>query len=434
MDRAHNHGHAFHEKSHNHGNFHEKSHSSDDYSHSARLKPVEIPDTPLRRAIEAEVVQELLEEAAAEVAEEVIRETIAPYRQRVEQLAALEAEKLATLNPTVSGNYQLDNRLDHQSENQTEDLKNAKKEKIRVKIEEGTEEPEEPIQRKRPVANKGKKKTKRERPTERKRPKKGVPVKAPIQTDKTVFNLVREMLDDDIDYEQDEIILRTYEGLQQRRHAGKVHSIIESVSNRLFPDNRLNPWKTFGIAPSQAASEPLDDAMAADLYNALRQHEGIRTTEDGPEDARLLQKVFFEEQNYLESHRVDTSKREWHEDRPVFTYNKTGSARTEGFYCIPSVSKQRHRPNLDGKLPDEWVEVNNVVINPPILANQMSQGRSAVSRRAPVNEKVTEVKEGTESWKFNQLKSRKKQLKFMKSPIHDWGLFAQEKIEANGLC
>jgi hypothetical protein len=35
--------------------------------------------------------------------------------------------------------------------------------------------------------------------------------------------------------------------------------------------------------------------------------------------------------------------------------------------------------------------------------------------------------------KFNQLKTRKKRLKFARSPIHDWGLFALERIDANDL-
>ncbi|ORY02428.1 SET domain-containing protein [Basidiobolus meristosporus CBS 931.73] len=39
----------------------------------------------------------------------------------------------------------------------------------------------------------------------------------------------------------------------------------------------------------------------------------------------------------------------------------------------------------------------------------------------------------SDTFKFNQLKVRKKQLKFAKSPIHDWGLFAMEKIEANDM-
>jgi SET domain-containing protein len=38
--------------------------------------------------------------------------------------------------------------------------------------------------------------------------------------------------------------------------------------------------------------------------------------------------------------------------------------------------------------------------------------------------------EGCELLKLDQLKSRRKLLKFAKSKIHDWGLFAMEKIEA----
>lgn len=39
----------------------------------------------------------------------------------------------------------------------------------------------------------------------------------------------------------------------------------------------------------------------------------------------------------------------------------------------------------------------------------------------------------SEILKFNQLKSRKKRLKFEKSTIHEWGLFALETIEANAM-
>ena len=35
--------------------------------------------------------------------------------------------------------------------------------------------------------------------------------------------------------------------------------------------------------------------------------------------------------------------------------------------------------------------------------------------------------------KFNQLKCRKKKLRFEKSHIHDWGLFAEEPIESNDM-
>jgi histone-lysine N-methyltransferase SETD1 len=50
----------------------------------------------------------------------------------------------------------------------------------------------------------------------------------------------------------------------------------------------------------------------------------------------------------------------------------------------------------------------------------------------PLKQASNAVTESSDAFKFSQLKTRKKRLKFGKSPIHDWGLFAMEKIEANG--
>lgn len=44
---------------------------------------------------------------------------------------------------------------------------------------------------------------------------------------------------------------------------------------------------------------------------------------------------------------------------------------------------------------------------------------------------IRKTRERNEDISFNQLKARKKELKFAKSDIHDWGLFAKEKIEVN---
>lgn len=58
-----------------------------------------------------------------------------------------------------------------------------------------------------------------------------------------------------------------------------------------------------------------------------------------------------------------------------------------------------------------------------------------ISREARSNQRrlLTAFGTGTDSdlLKFNQLKFRKKQLKFAKSGIHDWGLFAMEPIAAD---
>jgi hypothetical protein len=56
------------------------------------------------------------------------------------------------------------------------------------------------------------------------------------------------------------------------------------------------------------------------------------------------------------------------------------------------------------------------------------------SRASRINNRINRgllPSEHADSLKFHQLKARKKQLKFAPSPIHDWGLFSMEPIEAN---
>jgi SET domain-containing protein len=44
-----------------------------------------------------------------------------------------------------------------------------------------------------------------------------------------------------------------------------------------------------------------------------------------------------------------------------------------------------------------------------------------------------QLKAGVDNLRFNSLQSRKKRLRFMKSRIHDWGLFAMEPISKDDL-
>ncbi|XP_044740720.1 histone-lysine N-methyltransferase SETD1 [Chrysoperla carnea] len=105
----------------------------------------------------------------------------------------------------------------------------------------------------------------------------------------------------------------------------------------------------------------------------------------------------------------------------------TGCARTEGYYKLDARDKAKYKyhhskVHLVGAAP-----VNNAAP----LANKM-QG---ISREARSNQRrlLTAFGIDTDSdlLKFNQLKFRKKQLKFAKSAIHDWGLFAMEPIAAD---
>ncbi|UZJ52911.1 hypothetical protein CBS101457_002231 [Exobasidium rhododendri] len=103
----------------------------------------------------------------------------------------------------------------------------------------------------------------------------------------------------------------------------------------------------------------------------------------------------------------------------------SGSARTEGFYRIPPAEKALH-------LPDR----NRAVVDPTSAIGLASaRDNRADSRRfvQGIEQHKKETATDTDILKFNQLRSRKKQLKFAKSPIHDWGLYAMELIPAGDM-
>lgn len=107
--------------------------------------------------------------------------------------------------------------------------------------------------------------------------------------------------------------------------------------------------------------------------------------------------------------------------------HSTGSARTQGFYKIDPREKAKYKyHHLKGT-----AAANHLNIETAKAVTKM-QG---LSREARSNQRrlLTAFGASTESelLKFNQLKFRKKQLKFAKSAIHDWGLFAMEPIAAD---
>ncbi|KAG0200256.1 histone methyltransferase set1 [Mortierella sp. GBA30] len=97
--------------------------------------------------------------------------------------------------------------------------------------------------------------------------------------------------------------------------------------------------------------------------------------------------------------------------------HRTGSARTEGFYKISEMAKAIYLPHRN------TAKVNNTA------AARISSRMNRVNNRRMLVGMATD----SDIMKFNQLKVRKKQLRFAKSPIHDWGLFAMEKVDANDM-
>ena len=98
----------------------------------------------------------------------------------------------------------------------------------------------------------------------------------------------------------------------------------------------------------------------------------------------------------------------------------TGSARSEGFYRIPPAEKAAH-------LPDRNRATVDAAVSAPLVS---ARNNRADSRRLAlgIEQHRREMLTDTDILNINQLQTRKKQLRFAKSPIHDWGLYAMEQI------
>ncbi|KAF9201979.1 histone methyltransferase set1 [Haplosporangium sp. Z 27] len=96
--------------------------------------------------------------------------------------------------------------------------------------------------------------------------------------------------------------------------------------------------------------------------------------------------------------------------------HRTGSARTEGFYKISDLAKAIYLPHRN------TAQVNTASARISSRMNRVNNRRMLVGMATD-----------SDIMKFNQLKVRKKQLRFAKSQIHDWGLFAMEKVDANDM-
>nr|XP_018917910.1 PREDICTED: histone-lysine N-methyltransferase SETD1B-A [Bemisia tabaci] len=111
----------------------------------------------------------------------------------------------------------------------------------------------------------------------------------------------------------------------------------------------------------------------------------------------------------------------------------TGCARTEGFYKVDVVQKAKHKYHFGQTITQIASMKERLSEQSRVKA---STGKMlALSREARSNQRrlLTAFGAATDSdlLKFNVLKFRKKQLRFAKSAIHDWGLFAMEPIAAD---
>ena len=125
-------------------------------------------------------------------------------------------------------------------------------------------------------------------------------------------------------------------------------------------------------------------------------------------------------------------------ESPTFRKHDTGSARTEGFYKISHKEKAAYVAQYQSRTTTHMAAAAIEEPAPQPVVSSRSN-RANARRRAQGLEEINQVQRAVAlskgetatselTFKFNQLQTRKKHLRFARSPIHDWGLYAMEKI------
>lgn len=200
-------------------------------------------------------------------------------------------------------------------------------------------------------------------------------------------------------------------------------------------DSELSKLKVTGKkAKTQQARSPTPDPMALgivqedeDMYylklalERLQAGEPVAPSQVPDIDLDHQQTQDAGEDDMGMVHGLDVGDR-----KPPALAHQTGSARTEGFYKIAPSQKAAH-------LPDRNKAIAESTTKHGALAS--ARDNRADSRRLVlgIEQHRKETASDTDILKFNQFRSRKKQLKFAKSPIHDWGLYAMEPIPAGDM-
>jgi histone-lysine N-methyltransferase SETD1 len=126
--------------------------------------------------------------------------------------------------------------------------------------------------------------------------------------------------------------------------------------------------------------------------------------------------------------------------------NPTGCARTEGVKKILNSEKSKYLPHhikvqkarqerearfkKSGKDAAAAAAEAAKLAAEKLIAKGNSRANRATNRRyvADLNDQKKTLGQDSDVFKFNQLKKRKKPVKFARSAIHNWGLYAMENI------
>ncbi|KAI1291695.1 Histone-lysine N-methyltransferase SETD1 [Halotydeus destructor] len=213
------------------------------------------------------------------------------------------------------------------------------------------------------------------------------------------------------------------------RKARKPAAKVNAIPSELIDSIMMSPVRPAPPKPTYKTRSVVDDMNI--LYDFLK--TGV-DNEDIQYMKRSYEAMLQEDSHYClnDTHWVDhpptnvapPAKRRKKEELRL---HATGSARSEGFYKMDIDEKWKHSHVTNVARNEDGTEVTK---DPRARA----AGAQQSNREARSNQRrllATVDAAWSDLLKFNQLQFRKKQLKFSRSRIHDWGLFALEPIAAD---
>ncbi|KAH9927944.1 uncharacterized protein BXZ73DRAFT_102452 [Epithele typhae] len=235
-------------------------------------------------------------------------------------------------------------------------------------------------------------------------------------------------------------VVRKKKSKKVREPAFEAEVVHEVIPEPLKPPSVAQV--TFDYSPSPARSPVLPFATFTDAQKIDPITAGICEDEEDMYFAKLaLERMLFGKS-------ADTPEPEPEPDAEtgvVARKHVTGSARSEGYYKISHAEKAAYVAQyaLRGMTTSTAAETEHSSLPPKQTVGSSRANRANARRRAQGLEEMNLLQramalskgEATapDAVKYNQLQARKKQLRFARSPIHDWGLYAMEKINRGDL-
>lgn len=112
--------------------------------------------------------------------------------------------------------------------------------------------------------------------------------------------------------------------------------------------------------------------------------------------------------------------------------SSTGASRSQGYFKIPEADKAAYLPHRKKiHQPIDTIQFESSKDqNAAVLSSRMNRVNNR-RLQADISLQKQMLSSETDILRFNQLKKRKKPVKFARSAIHNWGLYAIEPIAAN---